>query len=666
VTTPRSWHSAFALASFIASVATTAPARAADAADAAGGATTIALTPAHPKLLLGTDTQVDVTLDVRGPESATFAPVRAVANIGTLEMPRPAGAPGHFSARYVPPPERYPQVALLVVELASGSRRMHVVARIALEGSTVVPFHTSPGASVTMRIGDRNFGPATADQRGRAEIPILVPPGVRAGVARAVDHNGAARETQVDLQPAPFARVVVLAPSTLDVGSFSEIVLLAVEPDGAPANPAGLTLSASAGLLHPLGRGPLGEARFLFEAPRVLGSGAVALTAIAAGTPPSRADMAVPLRVGAPAQLVISPSTHRLVVGSGDAARIAVSAHDAFGNPTSASGVEITVDGRPRPVAIAAGGLGTLTVDAPARFDGKERVVIGARLGAIRASEELHVTGGAPARLTIGIRDARLVADGHQSTELHVQAVDRNGTPTAVPGLSWDTPEGRIRHVRVPRDGEYVAEYVPDRTREPQRQVVAVMATQDLRADATVDVSPPPVRLVAGARVGLFYNLGHAAGPAAFLEVLKPLPIRRLAVFVGGTVGYLNSEISGTGPNPTKPAHLQIDQVPILALARVRLPLMLRFEISGELAGGLTVAETKLTTSSDDHGFDGGGSAYSPVFGGGGDVGLTLKPGRLVIGLRYLWSRIGRTSQGDEITGNSAGLIGDIGYRMTF
>jgi hypothetical protein len=80
----------------------------------------------------------------------------------------------------------------------------------------------------------------------------------------------------------------------------------------------------------------------------------------------------------------------------------------------------------------------------------------------------------------------------------------------------------------------------------------------------------------------------------------------------------------------------------------------------------MTVAQTKLTTSSDMHGFDAGGSSYSPAFGGGADIGLMLKPGRLVFGLRYLWSRIGRTSQGDEITGNSAGLIGDIGYRMTF
>ena len=151
--------------------------------------------------------------------------------------------------------------------------------------------------------------------------------------------------------------MLVLAPPTLDVGSFSEIVLLAVEPDGTPASSNRLTLGASAGLLHPLGAGALGEARFLFEAPRRLGSGAVALTAMAAGTPASRSDTAVAMRVGAPTQLAISAQHRKLVVASGETARVAVSAHDAFGNPTNATGVAITVDGQPRPVTIGAGGL---------------------------------------------------------------------------------------------------------------------------------------------------------------------------------------------------------------------------------------------------------------------------------------------------------------------
>jgi hypothetical protein len=60
------------------------------------------------------------------------------------------------------------------------------------------------------------------------------------------------------------------------------------------------------------------------------------------------------------------------------------------------------------------------------------------------------------------------------------------------------------------------------------------------------------------------------------------------------------------------------------------------------------------------------GRAYAPAVAAGAEGAFTLKPGRLFFGLRYLRSELGRTSQGDEITGNSAGLIGDIGYRMTF
>src|SRR4029078_7145563 len=104
-----------------------------------------------------------------------------------------------------------------------------------------------------------------------------------------------------------------------------------------------------------------------------------------------------------------------------------------------------------------------------------DRITIAARLGPIRATEDIHITGGSPARLTIEVRDPRLVGDGHRGTQVRVQAVDENGAPTAVPGLSWDTPDGRVRHVRMPRDGGYGAEYVPDRTREAQRRVVAAM-----------------------------------------------------------------------------------------------------------------------------------------------------------------------------------------------
>ena len=163
--------------------------------------------------------------------------------------------------------------------------------------------------------------------------------------------------------------------------------------------------------------------------------------------------------------------------------------------------------------------------------------MVDATLGEVVGSASLQVTGGPPARLTLQVAAPRVVGDGRHGTELRVQAVDGNGTPTVVSGLSWDTPRGGIRAVRVPRDGEYLAEYVPDRTRDPHRETVTVMASQTLRAEASFDVTPPPVRLVAGARFGLFTNLGETAGPAAFVEGLTPVRVPHVRLLAGFSAG---------------------------------------------------------------------------------------------------------------------------------
>ena len=56
----------------------------------------------------------------------------------------------------------------------------------------------------------------------------------------------------------------------------------------------------------------------------------------------------------------------------------------------------------------------------------------------------------------------------------------------------------------------------------------------------------------------------------------------------------------------------------------------------------------------------------APALGAGGELTYPLKPGWLAIGVRYLYIDLGRTSSGDEIDGNSAGLLADLGYKMTF
>jgi hypothetical protein len=625
----------------------------------------VTLAPERAFLVLGSETELMVSVEVSGPGADTLAPTRTFATVGTLEAPRPTGAPGHFAARYLAPAERFPQVALLVVEFGGGAQRLRGLARLSLHGSTDMSLRTSASASVTLRVGEESFGPVVADKQGHVKIPIEVPPGVRIGTARAVDHDGNVKETEVDLQPAPFRRVLIIAPPLLEVGSLVEVAVLALDLSGEAAAPGRLSLRATEGLVHPIGAGGPGEARFLVEVPRRVGAGALALTAAAAGTPLARAELAVPLVAGRPRSVTLSPSLRRLVIGGGAQARIVVSAHDQFGNPTSADRATAAVDGVPSPLRVTAGGLGILIVPPPPFYDGKDRLGVEVTLDQARAHQDIFLTGGSPTTLSLNVREARLVADGRRGTELRARAFDRNGTPTLVPGLSWETPGGRLGAVRMQREGEYIAAFVPERAHDTHREIVAVAAGPTLRAVASVEVAPPPVRLFVGGRFGVVSNLGSVAGPAAFLEVLFPVP-RRTGRFVAGvSVGYLRSDQTLTGTSDLA-SRLEINQVPLLAIARYRFGAASVSELSAGAGAGVSLAGTRLTPDLSNTGAVVLATAWSVALQLDAEASFPLWPGRLIVGARYLWVDFGRTSHGDYVRGNVAGLIGDLGYRMTF
>jgi hypothetical protein len=658
------WSALLALAGATAAAAERPAPPPAPAAAEEAPAVRVVVTPVRPSLRLGTDKDTEVAIDLSGPQVERFQPLRALGTVGTVE-PLRSRSPGHFVARFVAPDDRVPQTALLAFELGDGTQRVHGSARIALEGSTVFPFHTNAGASVTMRVAGRQFGPVVADKQGHVEIPISVPPGVQKGEARAVDRSGESRETEVDLHLPPFPRVLVLAPGGAEAGSMSDVSVLAVDEQGAPQIPNQLSLVASIGLCHPLGGEP-GEARFLFEAPTRVDAGAVALTASAAGAVPARADASLALRAGPPEQVDVDTATDRLIVGEKRSVPITISAHDRFGNPAPIGSATVHVDGRLQATQATTAGAAVFWLPSPARFEGRDRIEIVVALGPLRAIRTMRITGGAPAALTIHIASGAIVADGKRGIELQVQAIDRKGTPTSVPGLSWETPEGRIRGVRVPRDGEYIAEYVPERTREVHSELVAVMASESVRAETFVKVTPPPIRLLAGVRAGFYTSFGPSVGPAVFLEGLAPIRLAHVRLFAGVSSGYLGSDVSGRGVQGTGTAHIETNQVPVLAVGRAGMSWASGFELAAGLEAGWSFAWVRLTATPSGTTVTDRGTANAPALGGGMLLTYPLRPGRLALGLRYLWIELGQTSQGDQLNGNSAGMVADLGYEMTF
>jgi len=126
------------------------------------------------RVLLGRDTSV--TLEVRVPEGS--GPVRAAASSGSFAQAVVEGGPVR-AFQWTPPEVRYPLAAFLLFWVDSGEAAPEVaVVRIPLVGRTDMPITTDPGAEVVVELDGLRFGPVKANRRGKAQVPVEVPPGV--------------------------------------------------------------------------------------------------------------------------------------------------------------------------------------------------------------------------------------------------------------------------------------------------------------------------------------------------------------------------------------------------------------------------------------------------------------------------------------------------------
>ncbi|MBN1205034.1 MAG: hypothetical protein JXB05_08945 [Myxococcaceae bacterium] len=163
------------------------------------------------RVLLGQDTAVELRVQV--PEGA--GPVRAAASTGSFAQEVVEGGEER-AFRWAPPDIKYPLMAILVFwEEVPGSPPELAVVRIPLVGRTMLPITTDPGAEVVIEISEARFGPVKADRRGRAKVPVEVPPGVKD--ARVLATRGELKTDRVVPLEVPVHRplLAVLSPDPL-------------------------------------------------------------------------------------------------------------------------------------------------------------------------------------------------------------------------------------------------------------------------------------------------------------------------------------------------------------------------------------------------------------------------------------------------------------------
>jgi len=650
--------------------------------------TTVSITAARSTLTLGTDSGTTLLLTVTGPLAAAAVPTRTMATVGLVGPMLPRATPGTFAAEYRVPSDRVPQSAIIAAEVSlPDGTWAHATTQLMLPAATTFPLRTSPDAAVSLEIAGHLFGPRRADPDGNVSIPIVVPPHVRVGRARAVNQFGIATETEVDLQPRDYPRVLLVAPADAEAGATVEVEVWAVEPTGDPSQPEDIDLRGPPGTVRRVG-GMSGVARFAVTLPSQIGPAPVPVPLTGAmddGTSSRTEEVLV--RPGPVERIEITRDVGRLVVATAGLAHLTIVGRDQFGNPAPAPGMEVRADGQPLQTRPSPGGV-LAEIGAPARWEGRDHVQIDALAGTIRASVALPLTGGPPTRVLLTANRAAVVGDGHSAVDLVLQIVDQHGTPTSAEGATWQTDGGgAIETLPAARFGTSAARFIPRRTPRDHLETVAVEIPAPVPVDAGSrgSLGDPPLdarlslRVEAGAtraaaaRVGLVSNLGSGFGQTAFVEATLPLrPFARLGsmgplLSAGLALGYVHGQVTAASGTSFPPVRLSVNQFPLLALARLRVPagFLVDFSLTGAL--GLTFAATEISVTSDSQVVPvTRGSARALVLGGGVEASIPLLRGELLVGARYLYAELGRSSRGDQLVGNALGLIGDLGFRVGF
>lgn len=212
----------------------------------------VAANPAQ--LTLGTDKTANLSFTVSGGDAAALTTVELLhaVSAGTLGALTNLGG-GRFDGLYTAPTGTTPQVALLTVVDAADASGTYAGLALPLSAKLDQAVTVAPNAKVLLKLGGRDFGPVAADGKGRAKVPVVVPPGVRTATRVEVTPDGTIKEGPMDLA-VPETRRIALFPTAASLPADGRVKVvvraMVVTPDGRPDEAAQVAFAATAGTVH--------------------------------------------------------------------------------------------------------------------------------------------------------------------------------------------------------------------------------------------------------------------------------------------------------------------------------------------------------------------------------------------------------------------------------
>ncbi len=367
----------------------------------------LSLEPSLP--VKGRDKEATLTVKRLRPDGTpddSGAPPVLRASTGQLEGLQHIG-PGTYIARYVLPPTRFPEAAILVA-LSAWPHPQSVHGAygrllVPLAASVNLPGRSEPGGQVSLEVAGTRFGPVPVDASGRFVLPLVVPPGYPLARGEVRDDSGHVERIAIDLQlPPTDGLACVLNPQRLPADGVSQARLLCAtsDPKGLPVADARVTVKAKYGRLEGPIRDTNGMLEWRYTAPRALAADERIDAAWPQRGPGSRESLPMQLVQGAVRDVTVSLSEP--VVHAGSVARVGVAARDAAGQPRpEAKVVVVSREGTVGPAVESPPGTFTVPWTAPEN---------GARSSTDVTVRAYGPVGTEPARLAVWRADAGLVA----------------------------------------------------------------------------------------------------------------------------------------------------------------------------------------------------------------------------------------------------------------
>jgi hypothetical protein len=597
------------------------------------------------RLILGHHTEARVSL-----RSHDGVPIALAVSTGSITAPE-LGADGILRATYRPPEERFPQVAIVVAHSEDG--RLLDWATIQLVGRPLVAAKSEPNTPVRVQVAGEEFGPVRTDARGKAELRVLVPPGVTKAQALARDRVGNVGAVPLKLGTPDIQHTFALCPP--EAGG---IWYFALDKRGLPRADLAVEATTSLGSVRTPEMVSPGayHASVVFPDDARLGE-AVRLSASIADEKESDAECTSRVPGEMPTALAVTLVKDAYVAGANRAVKIRVA---------------LTFPGKrqPRKVPLRASAdfgqvdqLQPVTTTEyetswaiPDDFEGRNSATVTVRslsIPALSATKELRLLPGPVARLDATLDRARLPTDGRASAKLTVRAADKFGNRVSDATFSA-AAAGSVGAFTRTEPGVFTARYTtPDQVLGAD-QIIVRDETSGATSRAVIQLTSPG-SLLATAHLGYLTNFGKISSPIVRAGLWIRLPIFDDGFVAGVETAYYWSSFSESDTQSQERVGARLSAVPLLGVLTYELPWypvtphvgiglgasLVGTRVSSESSGKIREAQTAFT--------------ISPMLG----AFYPLGPGQIGGRLGYV-----KSEMDGSLRGNAGGVTLGVDYRL--